>query len=264
MTASRMNYTGRVDIDPKEVSATYRENNGEYILTVRWLLGHYGMDKNCRLFVGLEGDGTSESRRFDLGLLGEGQGKKDIPIEQVRNPELIKIRLKVVKLSSDGIPLIKAQCDKISPLNSDGNNRSRSFLKIVKSPDLTVPWRIDFPDDEPVLMISDRDDLFLKLRDTPLFMPLVLAEVVRQVFEWLATSEVDHDNHVLQEWINYFEQLTCPRGFIQMERSRGDDDDFTEVKRVANDVSEEFAKKFNFVEKISSTLDAGEALINGS
>jgi len=143
MTANSINYTGRIDIELNEVSATYREDNGQCLITISWLLGHYGLNKTCQLFLSLEGDQTSESRRFDLGLLGDGQGERILTFAQIRNPELIKLRLKVVETNLEGIPLIKAQGDKITPVNLNADNRSRSFLKMISSPDLTVPWRVE-------------------------------------------------------------------------------------------------------------------------
>jgi len=262
MSIYSMNYTGRIDFDVNEVSATYREENGQGTLTVRWLLGHYGLNSNSQLFLTMEGDETSESRRFDLGVIGAGQGEIVLPPTQFRNPELIKLRLKVVEVNPDGIPMILAQGDKISPVNLDSNNRSRSFLKIVNSPDLTVPWRVEFPDDEPVLMVSDRDELFLKLRNkSPLFEPLVLSDVVRQIFVWIAISDLAYGSEILKEWILFFEQLTCPHGFIQEDRSH--EDDTEAVMRFANDVSEEFAKKHNFTQSISSIIEAEEQSRNG-
>ena len=94
-------------------------------------------------------------------------------------------------------------------------------------------------------------------------MPLVLPEVVRQIFVWLATTEVDYNNEVLKEWVLLFEQLTCPRGFIQQDHSSSDADDLEEVKRVANFVSEEFAKKFGLIERISSAFESEETRLNG-
>ena len=123
MTAQSMNYTGRIDIELNEVSATYREENGQCVLTINWLLGHYNLNKTCQLYLSLEGDQTSESRRFDLGLLGDGQGERVLTFAQMRNPELVKLRLKVVETNVDGIPLIKAQGDKISPVNLNADNR---------------------------------------------------------------------------------------------------------------------------------------------
>jgi hypothetical protein len=133
----------------------------------------------------------------------------------------------------------------------------------VKRLDLTVPWLVEFEEDEPTLVISDREGLYHKLRDTsPIFMPLVLAEVVRQVFVWLATTDVDYNDDILTEWILLFERLTCPHGFIQAEHALEDEDEMADVERVAKDVSEEFAKKFNLIEKVSSTFEDGEALSN--
>lgn len=264
MPAIRINYTGRIDIQSEEVTATYREEAGTCVLVVKWLLGHYGLSPDCNLYLGLEGDGTSESRRYELGRLGDGQGEQTLRLTQVRDPELIKIRLKVVENDSSGIPIIKAQGDKISPLNLNASNQSRSFLKILKAPDLTVPWRVAFDEDEPILLVSDREELFHKLRDTsPLFIPLVLPEVVRQVFVWLATSEVDYSSEVLKEWIIFFEHLTCPHGFIQQDRSSRDPEEVEEVMRVASFVSEEFAKKFEFNRRISSVFDSEETRVNG-
>ena len=262
MTANSINYTGRIDIEVNEVSATYREDNGQCLITISWLLGHYGLNKTCQLFLSLEGDQTSESRRFDLGLLGDGQGERVLTFAQIRNPELIKLRLKVVESNLDGIPLIKAQGDKIAPVNLNADNRSRSFLKMVSSPDLTVPWRVEFRNDEPVLMISEREDLFQKLRNkSQLFEPLVLADVVRQVFIWMATSDLSYSDEILKEWVLFFERLSCPQGFVQTERSH--EDDYEEIMEMANIVSEEFAKKYGFIESISSIIDVEEQSGNG-
>jgi len=257
MTANSINYTGRIDIELNEVNATYREDNGQCLITISWLLGHYGLNKTCQLFLSLEGDQTSESRRFDLGLLGDGQGERILTFAQIRNPELIKLRLKVVETNLEGIPLIKAQGDKITPVNLNADNRSRSFLKMVSSPDLTVPWRVEFENDEPVLKISEREDLFQKLRNkSQIFEPLVLADVVRQVFIWMATSDLSYSDEVLKEWVLFFERFSCPQGFVQTERSH--EVDYEEVVEMANVVSEEFAKKYDFIQSISSIIDAEE------
>jgi len=241
MSTLAMNYTGRIDIEAHEIEATYVVENDQYELSLKWLLGHYGLPENCKLFIEMKGGSTTETRRFELGMLGDGQGEKTLNLAHIRNPELIKIRFGVVIVDSNGLPMIKADRDRISPLNLNENNRSRSLLKMVKSPDLTVPWRVEFNDEEPVLMISDRQELFHNLRDTsPLFTPLVLPDVVRQIFEWMALSDIDYSADVMKQWVKYFEDLTCPTGFIQVDRSQ---------------VSEEFSKKFKIVDAVASTFD---------
>jgi hypothetical protein len=256
MSTLAMNYTGRIDIEAHEIEATYVVENDQYELSLKWLLGHYGLPENCKLFIEMKGGSTTETRRFELGMLGDGQGEKTLNLAHIRNPELIKIRFGVVIVDSNGLPMIKADRDRISPLNLNENNRSRSLLKMVKSPDLTVPWRVEFNDEEPVLMISDRQELFHNLRDTsPLFTPLVLPDVVRQIFEWMALSDIDYSTDVMKQWVKYFEDLTCPIGFIQVDRSQADEDELIDVVNMSRIVSEEFSKKFKIVDAVASTFD---------
>lgn len=257
MSALAINYTGRIDIEAHEIEATYVVENDQFELSLKWLLTHYGLPESCKLFIEMKGGSqTTETRRFELGMLGDGQGEKTLNLTNVRNPELIKIRFGVVIVDSKGLPMIKADRDRISPVNLNENNRSRSFLKMVKSQDLTVPWRVEFNDDEPMLMISDRQDLFLNLRTkSTLFTPLVLPDVVRQIFEWMAMSDIDYNTDVLKQWVKYFEGLTCPAEFIQVDRSQATEEELNEVVNMSRIVSEEFSKKFKFIDAVASTFD---------
>jgi hypothetical protein len=257
VSALAINYTGRIDIEAHEIEATYVVENDQYVLSLNWLLGHYELPDDCKLFIEMKGGSqTTETRRIELGVLGDGQNGITLPPLQVRNPELIKIRFGVVSVNPNGLPMIKADRDKITPLNLNENNRSRSLLKMVKSPDLTVPWRVEFNDEEPVLMISDRQELFHNLRDTsPLFTPLVLPDVVRQIFEWMALSDIDYSTDVMKQWVKYFEDLTCPAGFIQVDRSQASEDELIDVVNMSRIVSEEFSKKFKIVDAVASTFD---------
>jgi hypothetical protein len=65
----------------------------------------------------------------------------------------------------------------------------------------------------------------------------------------------------LKEWLLFFERLLCPQGFIQKDRSN--EDDYEDVMEMANVVSEEFAKKYEFNQSISSIIDAEEQSRNG-
>lgn len=258
MVAEKMNYTDRIDLEPSEFSAEYQIRDEQYFLTLKWMLSSRSIKDDCRLFVEMKGGGTTETRRFDLGTVGSGLGDTTLVLTNIRNPELIRIRFGVVEINADGLPLIRADRDRVSPVNLDENNRARSLLKLVKSPDLAVPWRVEIFEDEPILLVSDRHELFHNLRDTsPLFTPLVLSEVVRQIFEWVALSGVDGEVQSVKRWITYFGTLSCPPEFFEADRSRSDEDDVNEVAGMANVVSEEFAKKFRMIEKIAATFEDG-------
>ena len=256
MVAARLNYTNHIQIEEHEIEATYQIENGGCVLTLRWLLGHYSLPEDSDLFVEVKGGSqTSESHRVELGQLGQGNGDMTLSPLPVRNPELIKLRFGVVGQEPNGLRLIRADRDRISPTNLNENSQARSFLKMVKVSDLVVPWMLDFNDDEPVLLISDRQELFHKLRDTsPIFKPLVLSEVVRQVFVWICSSDLDLQGRIVGRWLSCFEQLSCPKSFFDVERSLGNSEDLEVIEEMAKTISEEFSKKFDLINSIASSF----------
>jgi hypothetical protein len=257
MVAARLNYTNHIQIEEHEIEATYQLENGGCVLTLRWLLGHYSFPEDSFLFLEVKGGSqTSESHRVELGQLGQGNGDMTLSPLFVRNPELIKLRFGVVGQEPNGLRLIMADRDRISPTNLNENSQARSFLKMVKISDLVVPWMLDFNDDEPVLLISDRQELFHKLRDTsPIFKPLILSEVVRQVFVWICSSDLDLQGRILRNWLSLFERLSCPKSFFEVERSLENPEDLKEIEEKAIVVSEEFSKKFDLINSIASSFE---------
>ena len=255
MTATQINYTNRIDIQPSEIEATYRVEGDRCEVTLKWLLSHYALDEDCEIFVSLMGSYTTEVRRIHLGTFGNGNGLKVIDYRNLRNPELMKLRFLVVRADDHGIPMIKADLAGISPLDQSDNSKSKSFLKIVRQDDLMVPWRLSFNDEEPVIFISGREDLYQLLRESsPIFNPLMLSEVVRQVFEWMALSGDDLSREISQHWVRFFEKLTCPVGFLEEARSADNEEQSTEVKEMAQRVSDEFARKFGLVNAVAASF----------
>ncbi len=260
MSTTALNFTGRIDLDEHEIQAAYRIEDDVFVLQLRWFLEHYSLSADSTLFIEMKGGSqTSETHRLDLGLLGNGTGERELRIERVRNHDLIKIRFGVVKKNDLGIPMILADRDRISPINSGEGAPSRSFLKMVKVSDLPTPWRVHFEDDEPVLQVTDRSGLYQQLRDSsPLFLLVILPEVVRQIFEWLATTEVDRTSGSIRQWIKYFERFHCPVGFLNQVRERSDEDSWLDVTSNARVVSEEFSKSFKFIDKLADIFTSEE------
>ena len=118
-----------------------------------------------------------------------------------------------------------------------------------------VPWRLSFNDEEPIIVISGRQDLYQQLRESsPIFNPLVLSEVVRQVFEWMALSDDDFSGEVSKQWIKFFTKLSCLAGFLEEVHSADDEEQLVEVREMAQRVSDEFARKFGLVNAIAGTF----------
>jgi hypothetical protein len=259
MRTVTLNWTGRVDLNHVDVQAGYTTENDVFVLTLNWSLEHLKLPEDCTIFLELKGTHTTETHRFDLGRLGGGQGHWTESIHRLRNHELIKLRFGVVQGDERGIPIIKAERDRFEPTNAAEKGASRSFLKMVKVQDLAVPWRVHFDDGEPILQITDREDLYQLLRDSsPLFLNSILPDVVRQIFEWLATSEIDRESDVARRWIKYFDGLHCPRGFLSQLHSRGVEDEWEQVMSNSRLVSEEFSKKFKILSQIADTFTSEE------
>ncbi|MBM4075185.1 MAG: hypothetical protein FJ267_06035 [Planctomycetes bacterium] len=152
--------------------------------------------------------------------------------------------------------MIRGVLDGIYPLDESDNSKSKSILKIVRDDELGVPWQLRF-EEIPVLYLTGRRDLFVYLKESSReFNPTVLPEIVRQIFEWLALGDHDFDDEILGQWVIFFEALGCEPGFLETSRTRTDD----EVEDVGSRgvrLSEEFARRFEFVESLAGGSDEG-------
>jgi len=255
MAKVEFNYTGRVQILPTEVYASFRLDGDDQVLTLKWTFSHYSFPKTSKVIVEVESPGTTDVRRLDLGALGDGDRSATERFPRLRNPELIRLRVKVVE-NVDVLPMIRGVLDGIYPLDESDNSKSKSILKIVRDDELGVPWQLRF-EEIPVLYLTGRRDLFVYLKESSReFNPTVLSEIVRQIFEWLALGDHDFDDEILGQWVIFFEALGCEPGFLETSRTRTDD----EVEDVGSRgvrLSEEFARRFEFVESLAGGSDEG-------
>jgi hypothetical protein len=252
-----LNFTNRVDLLPVDVSATYSVIENLCTLKLGWQLGHYGFESTAEIVVDIRVKGSTEARRLNIGKIDNGFGEKTFELANMRNPELMELRFKVVHSNFGEMPMLRASLDRITPVDVNPNNRSKSFFKIVKQDELSVPWRLYLEDNEPILYISGRQEMFRQLRDsTPLFSPLVLPELIRQIFDWIAFVEIDGSNKVQTQWVAYFEALGCPNDFLYESRDRGVEEDVENVWQEAQRVSDEFSKKFKIINTISEVLES--------
>lgn len=258
MARVEFNYTGRVQILPTEVYASYRLDGDDQVLTLKLTLSHYSFPTTSRVVVEVESAGTTDVRRLDLGALGDADRTASERFPRLRNPELIRLRVKVVEYV-DRLPMIRGVLDNVYPLDENDNSKSKSILKIVRDDELGVPWQLRF-DEIPVLYLTGRRDLFVYLKENSReFNPTVLPEVVRQIFEWLALDDHDFDDEILAQWVTFFEDLGCEPGFLETSRTRADERDLDDVVSRGLRLSEEFARRFEFVESLAGGSDEGSA-----
>jgi hypothetical protein len=258
MARVEFNYTGRVQLLHTEVDSSFRLDGEDQILSLKWSLDHYSFAESSRVIVEVGSAGTFELRRHDLGAIGDGRRALVVRFPRLRNPELIRLTLKVVDVSS-GLPMIRGVLDGIYPLDESDNSKSKSILPIVRDDELGVPWQLRF-DEIPMLYLTGRRDLFVYLKENSReFNPTVLSEVVRQVFEWLALGDHDFDNVILSQWVDFFESLGSEPGYLEKTRAHGDEDVIHEVVGWSTKLSEEFARRFGFVDSLAGETSDGGA-----
>ena len=206
--AKIFNYTNRIEI-PKECfpicKLTTREN--ETFLDISWDFSLLELPPEAAMTIEIGAIGTFQTLNLPLGLVGSGiQTETQISVQEIRNPELIQFRFKVVKRSDSGIPLIVAQVDKMKPEFEDLDGVRPSLLKRRKIQSLAVPWELRFESGIPMLCISGQKDMwFTLLKKAPWFDPIILPSIVRQIFLWSideATEPEDPDTH--ESWKKYF------------------------------------------------------------
>lgn len=258
MAQVEFNYTGRVQLLHTEVDSSFRLDGEDQILSMKWSLDHHSFPESSRVIVEVKSEGTFELRRHDLGTIGDGSRTVAIRFPRLRNPELIRLTLKVVEVV-EGLPMIRGVLDGIYPLDESDNSKTKSILPIVRDEELGVPWQLRF-DEIPILYLTGRRDLFVYLKENSReFNPTVLSEVVRQIFEWLALGDHDFDNVILSQWVDFFESLGSEPGYLETTRVPGDDDAIQEVVGRSTKLSEEFARRFGFVDSLAGETSDGGA-----
>lgn len=255
-----LNFTNRVDLLPNEVQATYRIKDGLGIeLNLVWELSARGFNQDSTVCIDLTTNGTSQAIRLDLGKLGD-KNEWTETVLGIRDPELMKLRFKVVDKGPDGVSRIRGNLDNIRPIDAADTSESRSLLTIIKDDDLGSPWALGFETGEPVLRITGRSDLYGQLRNaSAIFFPLVLPEVVRQIFLWVVRDASSEEDELIEKWKTFFTNLGCKDSIFAEVITINNDEQAREIDQLATMMMEEFSKNAGLVSKIALLLQSEDS-----
>ena len=211
------NYTNRIAI-PKEciISRSLVTEGDAIYLVLSWNFSTLELPEDSLVSTEIGAIGTFQTAFIDHGQLGDGiLSETKFLVTEMRNPDLIKFRIKITRKNEHGIPLILAEIDKVSPVLTKGSENGSSLLKRRKLNNLMVPWELRFELGIPVLCISGQRELWFQLlKKAPWFDPIVLTSIVRTIFLWsLAEKSAPEDNEVFEQWKAYFISLGCSEDF---------------------------------------------------
>jgi hypothetical protein len=247
------NYTGRVDIDPNDLSVDISESSGVFTAKLKWNLEEYKLPKKSLLQVTFNG---IFERHFDaLGEIGSGAGEASVDISKMRKPADVSVSLKVVEKDKSGIPTLLAFLDKKRPKVNGQDSNSESILESLLDPELKVPWRVMFDTGRPVIHISNHADMGSDLHNRPLFDMLVVPSVLESVLGWLVWDK-SKDEEISDRWKDAFFELGLSPDFF--DEHTGDDADYETVGKVREAgaaCADEFSKRTKLLSSTAKELE---------
>lgn len=184
----------------------------------------------------------------------------------MRNPLEVVSQLEIVQRDVNHIPVIRAMIKNINPDLPGKQTASKSALKTKRDPDLNVPWRLSYSEGYPILHVTDKNGLYDQLFLTPQFDPLILPEIVRQIFIWLVFDPSEKDAFHVDAWKSIFEQLGCERAFFDAIAVPSEEDGFMEdmtpslraqILGMSCDVSDRLANDLDLLKRLAS-VEIGE------
>jgi hypothetical protein len=260
--STKLNFTNRVDLEPDCVKTKISPSSSvpnSYEISVMGDLSAANIVGDFTIV--LTHKALGETIRYEVK--NHSDLNFSIPNQplNMRNPLDVLTQLEIVQLDQNGIPVIKVSVKNVIPELPGNQSARKSALKTKRDPDLNVPWRLYFTEGYPILHISDKHGLYDQLALTPYFDPLILPEVVKQIFNWLIFDPNMKDNTHVDAWKSIFEQLGCDRAFFDSLPSPNEEDGFmedltpairSEIEMKSFEVSDRFAMDLELLDRLSS------------
>lgn len=227
-----INFSGRQEILESSISATVNEVEGRKFARVE--IDFAGLDISENSTLVLEFYRTGEILRTNFFGTFEGKWSNDVQLDKLRNTDSLKLRVKVVDLTESGVRRVLFVRDNIHIEGANSISNSDSLLKIRKDPELRSPWSLKWEDDEPILLVSDRNNNAEEIYRSAHFQVLVLPSVLKLILRWAfklkaREEETDHS----RAWVTFSEK------FLVIQQEEMDEDYFEDhVEQVVADFAE--------------------------
>ena len=255
-----INYTNRLEIPSSLIEAKIEKIGSEWRLVINYDFNSLKLDSKWFVVMDIFVPGTTESRRYSLDGISISPPGKIFDLSDMINPSDSKLRIKVID-SSDGPRIIKAQIDDFVPISDENLDNSRSLLPIKPGIDLISPWTLKIVKGVPTLYVSDKGDLYNSLRSkvrAPWFYPVIMHDVFRQIFEWVASSEGYENEKVAEKWKKLFiDTYGCPGDFFETVNDKDELEKQEDIISQGRSISDEISRQKMHIEKIVSLLVEG-------
>jgi hypothetical protein len=256
-----INFSSRVEIELAQIGSEISLNDQGKSLAVLWKLSTLHLPEDSQVVIEAFDVKSTRTKRFSVGLLGSGDGSCEIDISSFHNSESFRFRFKVSGLDLHGRSKILASLDRIRPTLPPDETSGNSMLSIEKDGSLQVPWQVRFDSGEPVLYITEIEDLYVQLRNpssAPWFSPVTMHQVVIEIFQWICRSRDGGNSAVMKQWEDFFYSHGCSVGFFDAVSSDTDDQALDKEAELTN-VLTKFSKKHMLIQELSKFSKIEEA-----
>ena len=246
-----VNHTGRAKITLDLVSLKTSAQSAKKTIDISWDLVSLDLSSTFEIIV--EVDSFAASQRISLGQLGDGSGSAELDLEYIRDSNLAKVTLLVVDTSSQ-VRIIKAKTSSMPVIFDLAENADGQLLKIQRLDDLETLWHLDFHSGEPILQVCNRDGLYPKLANSPIFFATVLPAAVKEIAFTLFSGLYEIQEEVMAAWLEHFEFLglsTSDRDSLGIGSSDFDEDMYARRLELSEFLGTQFSKSNKFIERVS-------------
>ena len=246
-----VNHTGKLRITLDLVSLVTSSSSARKSITIGWDLSSLSLTADLELIA--EIDSFAANTRVALGSLGLGVGEAVLDLEYIRDSKMAKVTLIAVD-SASPTRIIKATTSPMPVIFDLAENSSGQLLKIQRLDELATLWRLDFNSGEPILQVCNRNGLYPKLTNGPIFLSAVLPAAVKEIAFTLFSRLYEIQDEVYEAWMEYFATIgltDTDRTLLQEDATELDEELQIERLRIAEFLADQFSKRNAFIDRVN-------------
>lgn len=246
MSVSRFNFTERRKIPREHVQVAVQGDFPSAIVSASFTLADHGFPGTAKLVLEAQAGWTVQ--RFEFGTVDSIQPPREAKLSEFDSLAGVLFRLKVI-VTGDHEGRLLGTADALHPSSSLEDAGQRSFV-VVRPADLgDLIWRLEFDEDQAILMVNrrlgDHHD-FLRRKEV---VALVFPEVLRQLL--LEAIDRPADEEDLGHWTAQAKAL----GERLATRPAPRPDDEEAVEEWAVEAVKSFARRHRLLENVSTWIE---------
>ncbi len=244
-----LNYTGKGRIERSEVRIKKEYDSGHPLplIDAEFNFKERGLPGESKIY--LEAYHRNTLQRFDFGTLKCIMRPEERKLDQIDHSGPTLFRVRIIDESEEvGKVLASAEKLRAEGEGDEDEDQRSSLLELISRPLGQQTWKLSFETNgKPALVInSNIPDALEKIRSNRFFKTLILPAALREVLMYLAWSDLDDEDPLLEQWITFAESI-----YIKRPLERQPDVQMEWI----DDVVERFSERFSLCDVLVSEME---------